>query len=76
MRPAPQCRTFRVQDVDDIITQYQNIIKDPDLYRLFENAYPNTLDTAVRWKGVAANNSAEELAFIITGDIDVCPNCL
>ncbi|KAK5081102.1 hypothetical protein LTR70_008609 [Exophiala xenobiotica] len=45
-------------------------ISDPDLYRLFENSFPNTLDTAIGWRGVAANNSAEELTFIITGDIN------
>ncbi|KAI9727334.1 MAG: hypothetical protein M1828_006954 [Chrysothrix sp. TS-e1954] len=70
MRPSPQCRTYSVPGVDETVMRYKNVIKDPDLYRLFQNAYPNTLDTAVRWKGAAANNSAEELAFIITGDIN------
>ena len=70
MRPAPACRTFNSSIVENTITEMQSVIKDPDLYRLFQNSYPNTLDTAVKWKGFAANDSTEELTFLITGDIN------
>ncbi|KAJ4364765.1 hypothetical protein N0V95_000713 [Ascochyta clinopodiicola] len=69
-RPSEDCRTFKSQGLEDTVTRLQTVIKDPDLYRLFQNAYPNTLDTAIRWKGVAADNAEEELTFIITGDIN------
>ncbi|KAF2094100.1 hypothetical protein NA57DRAFT_46897 [Rhizodiscina lignyota] len=69
MRPAPQCRTFVSSDVDNTVTRLKSIIKDPDLYRLFQNSFPNTLDTAIKWKG-HANGSDEELTFVITGDIN------
>ncbi|KAJ4287518.1 hypothetical protein N0V88_007620 [Collariella sp. IMI 366227] len=69
-RPAPACRTFSSFTIESLLTNMSSIIADPDLYRLFENTYPNTLDTAIRWRGHAANNTAEELTFLITGDID------
>jgi meiotically up-regulated gene 157 (Mug157) protein len=56
--------------MESLLTFMQSNIVDPDLYRLFQNTYPNTLDTAIKWRGYAANNSAEELTFIITGDIN------
>ncbi|AEO64752.1 uncharacterized protein THITE_48148 [Thermothielavioides terrestris NRRL 8126] len=69
-RPIPACRTFNSSTVEALIANMSSVVADPDLYRLFENTFPNTLDTAIRWRGHAANNSAEELAFIITGDIN------
>jgi len=69
-RPSEECRTFKSQGLEDTVTRMQKVIKDPDLYRLFQNAYPNTLDTAIKWKGYAADNAAEELTFVITGDIN------
>ena len=68
-RPAPGCRTFNSSAVEDVISRMRGVIKDPDLFRLFENTFPNTLDTTVAWNGVAANNSEEELTFLVTGDI-------
>jgi meiotically up-regulated gene 157 (Mug157) protein len=69
-RPSEECRTFKSQGLEDVVSRMESVIKDPDLYRLFLNAYPNTLDTAIKWKGYSANNSEEELTFIITGDIN------
>lgn len=71
MRPKHECRTFILSEMEDTILEMKNVIHDPDLYRLFENSFPNTLDTAIKWKGVSANNSKEELTFIVTGDIKV-----
>lgn len=69
-RPSEECRTFKSQGLEDVVTRMKDVIKDPDLYRLFQNAYPNTLDTAIKWKGYAADNAEEELTFVITGDIN------
>jgi meiotically up-regulated gene 157 (Mug157) protein len=48
-RPAKPCRTFESELVEKIITDMNASLVDRDLARLFENAFPNTLDTTVRW---------------------------
>ncbi|KFY88367.1 hypothetical protein V500_06366 [Pseudogymnoascus sp. VKM F-4518 (FW-2643)] len=68
-RPAPSCRTFESQDVEDTIDRMNKTMRDPDLFQLFQNAFPNTLDTAIKWHGTA-EGSDEELTFVITGDIN------
>jgi hypothetical protein len=48
-RPSPQCRTFVSDVADQVIERMTSKMTDPDLARLFENAFPNTLDTTVAW---------------------------
>jgi len=69
-RPSTECRTASSADLENEILRLKSVITDPDLSRLFENAWPNTLDTAIRWHGTGNDSSAEELTFIITGDIN------
>lgn len=68
-RPNATCRTFSLSEVESTISDMKTTIEDPDLFRLFENTFPNTLDTTISWHGFASNNSEEELTFITTGDI-------
>ncbi|KAJ4416819.1 hypothetical protein N0V82_006548 [Gnomoniopsis sp. IMI 355080] len=68
-RPARGCRKVVVEEVEEVIREMNKTVKDPDLFRLFENCFPNTLDTSVMWTGVSSDNVKEELTFITTGDI-------
>ncbi|KAG5987053.1 hypothetical protein E4U43_005251, partial [Claviceps pusilla] len=64
MRPSEECRTFKSPAVEKVIEDMKARIKNPDLARLFENTFPSTLDTTVKYFDPKAN-----LAFIVTGDI-------
>lgn len=59
-RPDPICRTFNVSEVETTINEMKEAVTDPDLFRLFENTFPNTLDTTISWKGMAKGTTDEE----------------
>jgi len=60
-RPPPECRTFQLPEVEETIRSLKKLVKDPDLYRVFENCFPNTLDTAITWKGLSNDAEKEEV---------------
>lgn len=77
-RPIPACRTFYSQEVEDEIQRMKSVIADPDLFRLFENTWPSTLDTTIAWRGWSnatvketqlgiVEEEPQELSFVITG---------
>lgn len=68
-RPVAGCRLFKSTAAEALITQMTARMADPDLARLFENCFPNTLDTTVRWHLNAAKVEDKQ-SFIVTGDIN------
>ena len=65
-RPPKSQRKFTSRAVEETILRVKAGISDPEIAWMFENCYPNTLDTAVQ-AGVVNGNTD---TFIITGDID------
>ena len=65
-RPAPAGRRFRSEAVERTIVEVKERLADPELAWLFENCFPNTLDTTVTH---GTRNGAPD-TFVITGDIE------
>jgi meiotically up-regulated gene 157 (Mug157) protein len=65
-RPPPDERRFTSQVVEDTIRKVMADIADPEIAWLFENCFPNTLDTTVDYSIV---NGVPD-TFVITGDIE------
>src|SRR5690606_27968613 len=59
-------RHFRSRAVDAVIQTFYSEVKNPELAWLFENCFPNTLDTTVTYTEI--NNRPD--TYVITGDID------
>lgn len=84
-RPDQRCRTFRSDEIERVIEDVTSKMKNPDLARLFENAFPSTTDTTVKFHTRGKESSFVRLdsyrdpqyngawegpqSFIITGDI-------
>ncbi len=64
-RPAVADRKFRSSTVEDYIAQTKRRVGDPVLAALFENCYPNTLDTTVD----PGTFEGKPDTAVITGDI-------
>ncbi len=65
-RPIISARTFKSEAVEKTIQQVKKGINNPELAWMFENCYPNTLDTTVDFEMIDGKPDA----FVITGDID------
>lgn len=64
-RPPPEKRAFRSEAVEAAIASVKREVADPQLAWLFENCFPNTLDTTVQYREV----DGQPDTFVITGDI-------
>lgn len=64
-RPDKSSRKFISTAIDSKIEEMKTKIKDEELAWLFENCFPNTLDTTVTYKIIDGKHDT----FVITGDI-------
>jgi meiotically up-regulated gene 157 (Mug157) protein len=66
VRVAASKRHFQSKAVDAAIKTFQAKVKNPELSWLFENCFPNTLDTTVYY----TTENGKPNTYVITGDID------
>src|SRR5947208_16946378 len=66
VRTAPANRKFTSKAVENIITELKQKIGNKELAWMFENCFPNTLDTTVDFEMV----NGKPDTYVITGDID------
>lgn len=67
-RPPPRIRRFNSTAINDYILDLMPKMKDPKLAELFNNCFPNTLDTTV-FSFTPGDSKNPPDTFIITGDI-------
>ncbi len=65
-RPMPAARKFKSEAIEQVIKEVKSSIASQELQWLFENCFPNTLDTTVFF----SDEGEYPDTFVITGDID------
>lgn len=65
-RPALVDRKFTSLEVEKTIKKVKSVIRDEEIAWLFENCFPNTLDTTIDYEIIDGKPDT----FVITGDID------
>ena len=65
-RPILADRKFVSKEVERVIKEVKSVIKDEEIAWLFENCFPNTLDTTIDFEIIDEKPDT----FVITGDID------
>lgn len=65
-RPALADRKFTSVEVEKTIKTVKSVIRDEEIAWLFENCFPNTLDTTIDYEIIDGKPDT----FVITGDID------
>jgi len=64
-RPAEKDRLFKSKAVENEIVRIKKLLTNPKLAWMFENCFPNTLDTTVHYRVLDGKNDT----FVYTGDI-------
>lgn len=64
-RPEMKQRLFHSDAVEKVIAQVKKQLKNPYMAWMFENCFPNTLDTTVHYRTL----DGEDDTFVYTGDI-------
>ena len=66
-RPAPKKRLFKSKAVDRKIAEVKKMLKNEKLAWMFENCFPNTIDTTVHFRKDKEDGKND--TFVYTGDI-------
>ena len=66
VRVAENERNFKSPVIEDVIKKFQSKVKNKELAWLFNNCFPNTLDTTVFYE----EKNGRPDTYVITGDID------